>query len=66
MDSFGISIQFHVVLIDEILQDFIIASDHSAAVKKIKVRDGGIDGQNYGFEFAHSHDRNVVNHVFFT
>ena len=66
MDSFGVSIQFHVVLIDEILQDFIVASDHSATVKEIKVRDGGINGQNNGLEFAYSHDRNVINNVFFT
>lgn len=64
MHSFSVSVKFHVILANEILEDFIIASDHSSAVQKIKIRDCGVNGQDDGFELSHGHDGYVVNHVF--
>jgi hypothetical protein len=60
MNSLGICIQFHVILLDKVLQNFIVRSDHLPSIEKIEIWNGMINLQYVILQFSGCHDRYIL------
>jgi hypothetical protein len=62
--SLGVGVEGHIGVSDEILENFVVAPDHSAGVHEVEVGDSVIDLQDVGFELSGGHYGDVLDLVY--